>query len=312
MKGGFERHPNRRSWTFGCRVTGCQWVTKDVPASRRINNLEVLFWHESARDRYGKPGNYGCREASCKFVTKRIGDLKRHYSSKHCTQPKKLPCPVFMCKYHEIGFARNDKLRSHFQNVHGGIVQPGKPNQAINPRDKDCAWVKHFRGLDLRSMWPAKINCMRWSQGLFACRVLPSFDIHLHFVTNPGSLSFPYSHHGDCFPCSLSFVTIYNGILAASTEADRLGAQVKKRAWRWGDMLQSVMVSGCSRAFELLQSWGYRIIFWRWARMVLPSHSVSQSYTRNRGPFPSHKPYIDWMPLKISDTREVKWSEVFR
>lgn len=125
-----DEHPESRLWTFGCRVTGCQWTTKYA-------YLVYVCCHESERDHYGKPGDYRCREANCKFITKRFGDLKRHCSSKHCIKPRNLKCPVLGCSYHKDGFARKDKLDSHYQKVHGGKSQPGKPNQAIKPKVGD-------------------------------------------------------------------------------------------------------------------------------------------------------------------------------
>ena len=114
-----DEHPESRLWTFGCRVTGCQWTTKDNPYTVHGNVLKV-WYHETSSSHYGKPGDYRCREANCKFVTKRFGDLKRHCSSKHCIKPRNLKCPVLWCKYHQDGFARKDKLDSHIQKVHGG------------------------------------------------------------------------------------------------------------------------------------------------------------------------------------------------
>lgn len=134
-----DEHPESRPWTFGCRIAGCLWTTKDSPDRIPIANVEKLRLHELERDHYGKPGDYKCPEANCKFITKRFGDLKRHCSSKHCIKPKKLNCPVLSCKYHQDGFTRKDKLNSHYQKVHEGKSQPGKPNQAIKPKVGDNA-----------------------------------------------------------------------------------------------------------------------------------------------------------------------------
>lgn len=125
------------SWTPGCRVTGCQWTVKDdamVDSNDLLERKESYFWHEISPYHYGKPGDWRCREAGCRFVTKRFGDLKRHYSSKHCIKPQNLQCPILDCRYHQIGFTRKDKLKSHYQNAHKGRLLPGKPNQAIKPK----------------------------------------------------------------------------------------------------------------------------------------------------------------------------------
>lgn len=133
-------HPERLSWKFGCRITGCQWTTDDVPQDIRGSSaLQWLLWHESLRSHYGKPGDCRCLETGCKFVTKRFRDLLRHSSSKHCIKPQIFKCEVLDCKYHETGFARKDKLTRHHQNVHQGKPQPGKANQAIKPKVKDGA-----------------------------------------------------------------------------------------------------------------------------------------------------------------------------
>lgn len=140
---GLETFPERNSWTFGCRMTGCQWTTKideRVWSSQRdervwYDKLREVFWHEKDSSyQYGQPGGWRCREAGCKFVTKRCSDFKRHSSSKHCIKPKRFECPALSCKYHQIGFTRMDKLKSHYQNAHEGKLQPGKPNQAIKPK----------------------------------------------------------------------------------------------------------------------------------------------------------------------------------
>lgn len=135
-------HPERLSWKFGCRITGCQWTTDSAPqVVGGVNALQHLLWHEKKRSHYGKPGDgdFRCLETGCKFVTKRFNDLKRHSSSKHCIKPQIFKCAVLDCKYHETGFARKDKRKSHYQNVHQGKPQPGKANQAIKPKVKDGA-----------------------------------------------------------------------------------------------------------------------------------------------------------------------------
>lgn len=135
-------HPERLSWKFGCRITGCQWTTDGDRLVGIATRLSALYWlleHEKRSDHYGKPGDYRCPETGCKFVTKRSTDLRRHSSSKHCIKPQIFKCTVLDCKYHETGFARKDKLTSHHQNVHQGKPQPGKANQAIKPKVKDGA-----------------------------------------------------------------------------------------------------------------------------------------------------------------------------
>ena len=131
-------HPERYSWNFGCRVTGCEWTTGVRPDGSISTSLWYLFEHEKTHHS-GRPGNYKCREINCKFTTKRFGDLKRHSSSKHCINPQNFKCPDLNCKYHQIGFARKDKLKDHYRNVHEGSYHPGKPNRTIKPKVGDGA-----------------------------------------------------------------------------------------------------------------------------------------------------------------------------
>ena len=77
-----------------------------------------------------------CKEEHCGFVTKRWADLQRHYTAKHCTNPQKatFPCPIPWCKYSgNNGFARKDKFKSHYNNVHKGNNAPGKANRVMKP-----------------------------------------------------------------------------------------------------------------------------------------------------------------------------------
>ena len=129
--------------TFSCRVTGCQWTTKDESHwEEKRTNFGKLLNHEGYSERghhYGKPGEWRCPEVGCKFVTKRWKDFLRHSTSKHCIKPKDLKCPFLECKYHHIDFSRKDKLKSHVDKVHKGTHHPGKPNQTIKPKPEDHA-----------------------------------------------------------------------------------------------------------------------------------------------------------------------------
>ncbi|KAM0799633.1 hypothetical protein BDR22DRAFT_890213 [Usnea florida] len=126
--------------TLSCRVTGCQWTTKDEPTILILTNFGLLIRHEGQRERHhDKGGKWRCLEAGCKVVTKRWMDLLRHTTSKHCIKPRDLKCPVLECKYHHVDFSRKDKLKSHVEKVHKGVPQPAKRNQAIKPKVKDHA-----------------------------------------------------------------------------------------------------------------------------------------------------------------------------
>ena len=109
---------------YKCRFLGCEFSQYHDQGS--LN-------HE--RSHYGHPGKYTCLEQNCHVVTKNFGDLKRHYKV-HCTNPKKeqFPCPVLLCKYSgNNGFARKDKLKSHYRNVHEGKPGPVKAGRVIKP-----------------------------------------------------------------------------------------------------------------------------------------------------------------------------------
>ncbi|KAL9074468.1 MAG: hypothetical protein Q9161_002256 [Pseudevernia consocians] len=141
-----KKFPDTEASFFECRVPGCQWTTKDLTSSLCLRtNMDYLIEHESSWGRlnhYGKPGDWRCREVGCKFGTKRFSDFKRHSSSKHCIKPKNLGCPVLECKYHQLGFTRKDKLKSHLDKVHKVNFRPGKPNQVIKPKVNDCAYLE--------------------------------------------------------------------------------------------------------------------------------------------------------------------------
>ena len=154
LRGYTHSHPELRltsgnetpAWTarkLSCRVTGCQWTSKDQSYSiLGYTNFGMLLRHEGycgRAEHYGKPGEWRCREIDCKFVTKRWNDFLRHSTSKHCIKPRDLKCPVLECRYHHVDFSRKDKLKSHVEKVHRGNPQSAKPNQAIKPKVQDHA-----------------------------------------------------------------------------------------------------------------------------------------------------------------------------
>lgn len=117
---------NGFAWRIKCCFPGCH-------ESKRMYGSDLLK-HEKSH--YGQPGKYTCLEQDCQIVTKNFGDLKRHYKAKHCTNPNKeqFPCPVPWCKYSgSNGFARKDKLKSHYNNIHEGKPAPAKAGRAIKP-----------------------------------------------------------------------------------------------------------------------------------------------------------------------------------
>ena len=108
---------------YKCRFPGCLTFS----GSSHID-------HE--RCHYGEQGKYTCLEQNCQVVTKNFSDLKRHYKVKHCTNPNKeqFPCPEVWCKYSgDNGFARKDKLQSHYRNIHEGKPGPAKAGRVLKP-----------------------------------------------------------------------------------------------------------------------------------------------------------------------------------
>ena len=111
---------------WSCRFPSCQ--------NPVVFGELKLYKHEKSH--YGQPRKYTCLEQDCDIITKTFGDLKRHYKGKHCTKPNKeqFPCPVLWCKYSgNNGFARKDKLKSHYKNIHEGIPGPAKAGRVIKP-----------------------------------------------------------------------------------------------------------------------------------------------------------------------------------
>ena len=96
-----------------CRLAFCTFVGFGVSGKGGSEEHE--------RSHFGQSGKYTCAEPGCHTTTKKFSDLKRHYAGRHCIDPKKakFPCPVLDCKYSgDNGFARKDKLKSPYKNVH--------------------------------------------------------------------------------------------------------------------------------------------------------------------------------------------------
>ena len=110
-----------------CHFPGCLTLTN-------FSNISNFYVHE--RCHYGQSGKYTCLEQNCQVVTKNFGDLRRHDKAKHCTNPNKeqFPCSVVWCKYSgDNGFARKDKLKSHYRNIHEGKPGPAKAGRVLKP-----------------------------------------------------------------------------------------------------------------------------------------------------------------------------------
>ena len=104
-----------------CRVPSC-----NVPGHDKIHPFELLK-KEASHFRTAGEAKFKCAENDCPVVVSSMTDLKRHYTSKHCTKYEKFPCPLVWCKYSgDNGFKRKDKMKSHYRNAHEGKRDPSK------------------------------------------------------------------------------------------------------------------------------------------------------------------------------------------
>ena len=103
---------------YHCRFADCNF-SRSGEALWYVFDAEKRV-REHEKDHFRYEGQYRCMEDRCVYGTKRWSDLTRHYTSKHCLNPKaKHPCPEIGCKYGgNNGFKRKDKLKSHREKVH--------------------------------------------------------------------------------------------------------------------------------------------------------------------------------------------------
>ena len=108
-----------------------------LPHCNPSTGWHSVHLHERSHFHTANGDAFRCLEPDCPFSSKRWPDLVRHYTVKHCTNPKKFryPCPVVWCKYSgENGFTRKDKLKSHYKNIHEGKPGPAvKGGRVIKP-----------------------------------------------------------------------------------------------------------------------------------------------------------------------------------
>ena len=114
---------------FPCRVPGC-----NVPGHDNIWFAHILR-EEASHFRIPGRDKLKCAEKDCPVIVSSITDLKRHYTSKHCTKSEKFPCPLVWCKYSgDNGFKRKDKLTSHYRNAHERKMGGGKTTRVTKPK----------------------------------------------------------------------------------------------------------------------------------------------------------------------------------
>ena len=116
-----------------CRVSGC-----NVPGHNQTWFSELL---QKEVSHFRSPGEdkLTCAENDCHVKVSSITDLKRHYTSKHCTRSERFPCRFVWCKYSgDNGFKRKDKLTSHYRNAHEGKMGRGKASRVTKPKASEA------------------------------------------------------------------------------------------------------------------------------------------------------------------------------
>ncbi len=112
-----------------CRVPGCNVPGHDQIWYSKILQEEASHFHSPGEDKLK------CAENGCPVAVSSMTDLKRHYTSKHCTKSEKFSCPLVWCKYSgDNGFKRKDKFKSHYRNAHESKMGPGKASRVTKPK----------------------------------------------------------------------------------------------------------------------------------------------------------------------------------
>ena len=122
-------HPDSRSmfeWFF---INACSAWDCDLPHGViRHGETEHLFSPQLCNGQV----EYRCAVQGCHYFSIRRFELKRHHAAKHCTQPKRYPCPELGCKYGgDNGFKRPDKFKDHYKKIHEGKPKPGQALRTI-------------------------------------------------------------------------------------------------------------------------------------------------------------------------------------
>ena len=132
---------SEREWLYAtpltnypCRFSDCNFsAPQEGHSSDNYDNELAAYNHE--RNHFRHESQFRCKEDRCVYGTKRWSDLKRHYTGKHCLNPKqKFSCPEIGCKYGgHNGFTRKDKLKSHREKVHEKVSKPEKRFRVSKP-----------------------------------------------------------------------------------------------------------------------------------------------------------------------------------
>ena len=125
---------------YPCRLSDCDFSAPQAGQSPdAYDDQRAARNHEKNHFRHER--QFRCMEDRCVYSTKRWSDLTRHYTSKHCLNPKtKFPCPEIGCKYGgNNGFTRKDKLKSHREKVHEKVAKPEKRFRVNKPNAQGAA-----------------------------------------------------------------------------------------------------------------------------------------------------------------------------
>lgn len=121
-----------------CRFVGCKWVwccnCLDHPwATGARDAHEKTHYRQGQGPKKNQP--FHCLVENCRFNSKRWGDLQRHTTTKHCSDPVKFACSVIGCKHsgEGNGFTRKDKLKAHCESMHRGQRVPGQVARSLQP-----------------------------------------------------------------------------------------------------------------------------------------------------------------------------------
>ena len=129
-------------YQYECRLSNCNFeaaIGSQEKYPYAWAGEAAVRKHE--KDHFRHEGQLRCIEDRCDYGAKRWPDLKRHYTSKHCLNPKtKFPCPEIGCKYGgDNGFTRKDKLKSHRDKVHGKGANTEKRSRVSKPNAQGAA-----------------------------------------------------------------------------------------------------------------------------------------------------------------------------
>lgn len=123
----------RQKWNP--ELSRCCFVQCPGESCSEEHRLYSLEWRLRS-DHLFRNGVYHCDSHDCAHRCKRWADLERHISTRHCLKAPKYPCTFPGCERGgDNGFARKDKLKSHFENVHRGRGIPPKQPRILAPRE---------------------------------------------------------------------------------------------------------------------------------------------------------------------------------